>query len=100
MDPALQIDMLSELPLGEVAAVVVVCQVLGLHNRIKAFLFQGTMLAPHPQPRGLGSTLAGSPTLGLSTHMYPANTVPASMNDTCLWRLGDTATAHRWWQRW
>uniref|UniRef100_A0A7M4F006 Uncharacterized protein n=1 Tax=Crocodylus porosus TaxID=8502 RepID=A0A7M4F006_CROPO len=59
MDHALQIDMLSELHLREVVAVVVVCQVLGLHKRIKAFLFQGTMLVPHPQPRGLGSTLSG-----------------------------------------
>lgn len=47
VDPSLQIDVLSELELGE--STTGVRQVPGLHNGTKAFLFQGMphMLHPH-----------------------------------------------------
>lgn len=47
VDPSLQIDVLTELELGE--STTGVRQVPGLHNGTKAFLFQGMERVPSPQ---------------------------------------------------
>lgn len=47
VDPSLQIDVLTELELGE--STTGVRQVPGLHNGTKAFLFQGMESLPSPQ---------------------------------------------------
>lgn len=56
VDPSLQIDVLTELELGE--STTGVRQVPGLHNGTKAFLFQGMKSSPSPLC-GFSSDLPG-----------------------------------------
>lgn len=72
VDPSLQIDVLTELELGE--STTGVRQVPGLHNGTKAFLFQGMKSVLRPQcgfspdnPEGVG--LATPPNFCIASWM-------------------------------
>lgn len=75
MDPSLQIDVLTELELGESTAGV--RQVPGLHNGTKAFLFQG--MAHYEDPCLVGGA---DPREGLANlALHPC--VPAGAGGSC-----------------
>lgn len=67
MDPSLQIDVLTELELGESTAGV--RQVPGLHNGTKAFLFQGMAQCGAPSVlRGAGPAASDNLACGCPLH--------------------------------
>lgn len=69
MDPSLQIDVLTELELGESTAGV--RQVPGLHNGTKAFLFQGMALCEAPCAVGRGRVGVAGPAAPANLALHP-----------------------------